>query len=825
MDNERPTATIIIPDQASPQTVRAAEILRDYIALASGAALPISSAQGEGIELHVGPTGYVVEQKVIPDDLVEDGYVLARSDQTKFVISGKSDWGTEFGVYEFLERFVGVRWLAPTELFTEIPELRSLPLPDVRLREDPTFLSREFFPIEPHREDGDPGRASAPLWYSQNDTWGRRNKLRSHVDFHHNLKELLPPSRFGVSNPEFFPILDGKRVIPPDDEYFRWQPNFSAPGIADAAAAEIIAHFDKHPDKTSYSLGINDSHQFDESAESKARRSGRLNMIGLEDVSDDYYPWVNEVAAKVLERHPGKRFGLLAYLEVLEPPTKHDVHPSVVPFLTYELTRWNDPEFREMMQKLTLAWEKHSPELGWYDYVYGSVYLAPRFFAHAEQRALAWGANHNVKHYYGELIPNWGEGPNAWALAKLLWNPHQNVDALLDDWYVAAAGDAAAPKLREYFEIWEKFWGEEVFRSSWYTPRSLWLDYLSTGYLNDIPQSSIARSDRLLAEALELADTPRRKQRVTALQDMWKVYRASILARQGDTLWQTADLQTTADVESYLARCATAIQAARERIRLLGALHDDPLHGHSIFRFTATISSGDEWGFASLWPLLPWVAKNEQVRAFLTQLAESGSTDQAASNLRYTPNGEKVIMQHKAPQTAAAILAAARGEHPQLLKNPSFEDALENWTGGPVEISSKTAKVGANSLVVSTDGETVITQSIPYQLGSYYAKVSAFIPDTNERGSVKLSVTVLSDKGIQMGLILPSGTVKLHPNRWNEVIVPFVLEKLSSEPASLRVDVHVDGFSPNHPVYLDDLGVYRVDDTLRTHKGSGPDGQ
>ncbi len=821
--DQKPTATIVVPENAAPHNVRSAELLSQYIKLSTGATLPISTAHGKGVEIHIGQTLYVQNHKMIPDDLAEDGYILSRADPKTYVISGKSEWGTEFGVYEFLERFLNIRWLAPTDLFTEIPETKTVSLPEGQVRQDPTFLSREFFPIEPQREEGDPARASAPLWYAQNDTWGRRNKLRAHVEFHHNLKELIPPSRFGVTNPEFFPILDGERLIPPNDDYFQWQPNFSAPGLVEVAADEIITHFEKNPDKTSYSFGINDSHRFDESPESRARRSGTRNMVGFEDVSDDYYPWVNEVVAKVLEKKPDKRFGLLAYLEVLEPPKKHEVHPAIVPFLTYELTRWNDPEFRSMMQSLTLAWEKYSPELGWYDYVYGSVYLAPRFFPRAEKEALTWGANHNVKHYYAELIPNWGEGPNAWALTKLLWNPHQDVDALLDDWYTSAVGPVAAPKLKEYFAIWEKFWGEDVFSSSWYTPQSLWLDYFSTNYLNDIPQSTIDSSDRLLAEALELADSPRRKARVKALQDMWKVYRASIVARKGDTLWQTADLQTPDDVLAYVDQCKIAIEAAKNRIRLMGALHDDPLHGHSIFRFTATLSSGDDWGCASLWPLLPWVGRSDQVLTFLETLAASTDDIKQAPSYRYTSDGNKVAMTHKSPQTAKAILAAGRGEHEQLLKNPSFEESLENWNPGPFEISSQLKKHGEASLLVTNAEDTLLSQEIPYRTGSYYAKLSAYVPETTPNGSVTLSVTVLDDKGSQMGLILPSASANLHPGQWNEVIVPFVLEQLSSEPSIIRLSVHLKGFSPSEQAYLDDLGVYRTDEEIRTHKGSGPD--
>ncbi len=147
------------------------------------------------------------------------------------------------------------------------------------------------------------------------------------------------------------------------------------------------------------------------------------------------------------------------------PPTQVKVSSSLVPFLTYENTRWEDPEHRAAMQKLTLTWGEAVPVLGWYDPMfYGSRYLVPRIFPHAEQEVADLGAEHQVKYYYAEAMPNWGEGANLWVLTKLLWNPRQDVEALLDDWYRTAVGTAAAPKLKEYYQIWEKFLGERYSR-------------------------------------------------------------------------------------------------------------------------------------------------------------------------------------------------------------------------------------------------------------------------------------------------------------------------------------------------------------------------
>jgi len=812
---------VVVPEGASQQLRQSSERLQEYIEKSTGAKLPIVTEAGDAPAIHLGGTELVKKAGLLKEDVGRDGFLLKRIDPKNFAIVGNTDWGTEFGVYDFLERYLGVRWLAATDLFTEVPKHDALALPDANIKEKPVFLSRELFPIDVKSDPNDKRRSSPPLWYNLYDQWGRTNRLLADVDFHHNLKELLPPSKFAQTNPEFYPFYEGKHVIPPDDNYFQWQPNFSAKGIVEASANEIIKYFEEHPEKQSYSLGLNDSLRFDESPESKARRNGKRNSINLEDISDDYYQWANEVAAEVHQKFPDKYFGLLAYLQVLEPPTRVKVSPYIVPYITYENTRWENPEYREKMQKVTLAWGEVAPTLGWYDYVYGSHYLIPRFFPRAEQQSLVWAAKHNVKYYYAEAIPAWGEGPNMWVLTKLLWNPNQDVDALLDDWYTAAVGKAAAPKLREYFEIWEKFWRDDIRSARWYSTTNLWHAFDNTEYLNAVPLAYLEKSDRLLDEAVAAAETPVQKERAEALRKIWKVYRASVIARQGDDLWKTANLQTDADAEAYLEKCKTAIRAAEERLGLMGDLVDDPLHGHTVFRATGTPRLGDEWGCGSLWSLLPWVNKNKNVREYLESLSARHGEEPLGYRSTYSGN---VPMSHQAPEIARRILAASRGEAEQMLKNPSFENGTTAWSVGANKATTEKSVEGKASLRVQTKSDGKVVQFVPYKIGAYIAKVSVLGEGDVKKGKVSLVLTAFNDAGIQIGPHLPTASVQLTPGEWSTLVIPFTLAKYSIDATKLQVEVRYEGLPTGDVIYLDDLGVYRTDDKERKGGGAGPDG-
>jgi len=504
--DHQPIATIVIPASASQQLKNAAKVLQNYIKQSTGAVLPISTdIQNNNVSIHIGLTPFVKKQNIKLYNLDEDGFILQGINAHNFIILGGSDWGTEFGIYDFLERYIGVLWLVPTELGVDIPKHASLILPDVKVINSPVYLSRQVSPIN---IDGNEGLG----------VWGRFNRLRGRIYFHHNLVNLFDPKEFAVTNPEFYSFSKKKGKIPLDEQ---WQPNFSALGIVDTASSKIIRYFNKNPKVTSYSLGINDYTIFDQTPQSLARRNGKKNYLGLEDVSDDYFKWANAVVKKVTLKFPDKKFGLLAYSNVATPPSKNiGINPSIVPFLTYERMRWADSSLKEKGHQLTLDWIKLCPTIGWYDYVYGLNYLIPRVYFHEMQDYLIWGSKHQVKYYYAELYPNWGEGPKPWILSKLLWNPNQNVDSLLNIWYDRFAGRKAAPKLKEFYALWEIFWTKDIYSSKWNTNEGQYLPFSNISYLNAVHNSIIYRSDSLMEYAYKLADTEIQKKRVLKLREL-----------------------------------------------------------------------------------------------------------------------------------------------------------------------------------------------------------------------------------------------------------------------------------------------------------------
>ncbi|WP_176706139.1 hypothetical protein [Paenibacillus hemerocallicola] len=51
---------------------------------------------------------------------------------------------------------------------------------------------------------------------------------------------------------------------------------------------------------------------------------------------------------------------------------------------------------------------------------------------------------------------------------RLLWDPFQDEDALLQEWYERMVGPAAAVDLKAYDDYWEHFWTVRIQDSDWF---------------------------------------------------------------------------------------------------------------------------------------------------------------------------------------------------------------------------------------------------------------------------------------------------------------------------------------------------------------------
>ncbi|NLF94544.1 MAG: hypothetical protein GX564_11725, partial [Oligosphaeraceae bacterium] len=150
--------TIVLAPGTSPTAKFAAAELQSFLSQILGGEIPVSATPGSGPNLFVGFSEHTARIGLDPTVLVRDGFFLRSSGQDcylagiddpqmdpEFAINRSGVWinlyerGTLFAVYDFLERFAGVRFYFPGELGTIVPQQSPLRIPEHSIVEKPDF--------------------------------------------------------------------------------------------------------------------------------------------------------------------------------------------------------------------------------------------------------------------------------------------------------------------------------------------------------------------------------------------------------------------------------------------------------------------------------------------------------------------------------------------------------------------------------------------------------------------------------------------------------------------------------------------------------------
>lgn len=784
--NGQPRACIVQQADAPKQLKEAVREMRKLIKRASGADLPIVSEPQQGtISIHIGRTTFVKRQNIDLGNLDADGFVIRFPDENNILILGPSDWGTEFGIYEFLERYLGVRWLMPGPDGTYVPTMDTIQVLRNDLRDEPAFFSRKFF----------------GLCLPEQRLWARRNRLHSRIEFHHNLFKLFPYSD-EKNHPEFFPVIDGKRYFPAREDYIsNWQPCFTAPGIVDTAIKRIVQYFDEHPEAVSFSLGVNDGRGHCQCKHCCALDANRKNMIGRDHLSDRYITWANAVVEGVLKHHPDKWFGFLAYSEIFEPPDVVKLHPRLIPYMTYDRMQWIDADIRSQSENLTKKWAQLTSTVGWSDYIYGAAYLVPRVYPHLMADYYRFGYNHGVRVQAAEAYPNFGEGPKLYTSLKLQWDPFLNVDDLLDEWYTLSVGTKATPYIRSYYDHWEDFWTRRITKSDWWNMGRQYLPFSSPRYLNSVSEDEIKQSRNLLETALSEAGTEDQKARAKLLLKAFEYYEASAIAYPKIP---TLGLSDEADAKSYIDRIIQRADMAKKRHRL----SKEEFNRHPFLHHCTSIDrhrriSSFDWVASDkelLWPLLDWVSRGEsrKKRSKIAHHIKSQGSD-----------------------CPKAILNISNQDITPFNSNASFEDGqgpiasdFKFWLQdgvGALTRSPAAARTGGFGLIADGVQYGGPYQNIDLKIGHYCLVASLYIPGSNKNGYVELALRMLDGKNSNLPHF-SKRSIQPISGHWVTTAACIDATELPKNAKRLRMGVWARNFQKDEMLYIDNIRLFYLPD-------------
>lgn len=328
-------------------------------------------------------------------------------EKDRLYLIGEDAEGLALTVYWFLQRYGGVRWFSPGELGEYIPKRETWQVAPMNTRAQPAYLSRRLYAPE-----------SPSSAYGR---WARRNLLRDHVAFSHNMWTLFSHEDFRA-NPDWLPSKGGRQY--PLESYSAnlWQPDLTHPETATHTIKQITQYFDKKPDALSFAIGLNDTVYFGDAAAAHHLTTPRKWFRERPDYSELVFDWSNKVAAGVAQKHPGKLIGTLAYFWNENTP-EFLVEPNLVPYVTADRSQYYDEAFREEDLALLDRWAHSGARLtGIYDYIYGSSFLVPRISHEYLEEAVhkAYSAGHRA--YFAELVPQWPyDAAKAWMVSRMLY--------------------------------------------------------------------------------------------------------------------------------------------------------------------------------------------------------------------------------------------------------------------------------------------------------------------------------------------------------------------------------------------------------------------
>ncbi len=539
------TSVILMPANSSPAAEEGANILKEHL-------FQISGAQVE-----------VVKETDLQDVTVEDGKIVASSkdDLKAFVLLGEGEltqklgvtsedlgpggiiiktlgnalvilgsdekrpsytsfdpWGTRYAVTQFLEDYLGVKYLWPGELGKVVPKNETIAVPNIDLSFTPPIGQRHFrsfnysnlaqqgldnlgFTKEEFlnmREEAASTESQTPTWFAWHCLGGRLGLNGPHAYLH-----LW--DKYGKEHPEWFALqADGSRdqSAAPD----RARLCKSNLDLIDAIAKEKIEELDNNPGQKSVSLSPNDNgpqsycmcpecKKLDPQDGPKVTLwetvDGKRRNFEYVSLTDRMVYFYNAIAERVTKKHPDAIFVAYAYSRYKTPPMRYKLHPNIVigfASMGYEteagrlecLNNWDGwaAVARQIFWRPNLLWFRNDGTASVF------VHRAAEDLRHLLGNRMIGTDQDCCMHHWAT------QGLNYYVFAKLHWNPNLHVDRLIDD-YCRSGFGPAWEQVKKYFMRMEHLSNEWALEAKNY-PRSYTPEIISelSGILDDAKEAA-----------------------------------------------------------------------------------------------------------------------------------------------------------------------------------------------------------------------------------------------------------------------------------------------------------------------------------------------
>ncbi len=449
----------------------AVQKLRECVKKATGADMEVITAQADKTTIVppaiiIGDCREAASQGLEGAKMPPEGFEIKSAGGSVFIVGNRVEGcdGTAWGVYEFLERYLGVRWYFPDpEYGTTIPTAKDLIVPASHISDAPVFRQRELWPaISP---DSD-GRFLVPMhsflrsansWPAKlvvhSPNWG---KVKEYCEKYPEVFQLKADKTRDYAmtcygNPKTLELYlenvkqnyaDPKwRANPENNDKLGVLGNFITVSPADA---EVVCY-------------CNDCRKlWDESAGQWGSASKIMSNF------------VSKLAAEVKNKWPDKTIIFLPYLnyslapEGFKFPNNVEVQlcgmpgmamyaqPEVFSSEQKNIDKWVNLTGRKIQDWHYCCWPEDRTK-------------APLSYPHTVKKFYQANRDKSVGSFINGIKNHWPrQNITLYCWLKLLWNPDFDVDAALDSFCENAFGPAKAPML-ELLKLQMAGWEDTVW--------------------------------------------------------------------------------------------------------------------------------------------------------------------------------------------------------------------------------------------------------------------------------------------------------------------------------------------------------------------------
>jgi len=513
---------IVLFDGAADFEKTAADELAYHLKLVTGADVAVTNGvQSDSLPIIIATPDSLPElETLFPEDLAwlrvtsekgengrthrfgDDGFAVRQHDG-KIYIFGATALGALNGTYDFIEENLDVIWVNSTEsgiIYDEMPTAKVL---NADYREKSPFY------------------ASTPYSYSES-TYLQRNKhfVTDYLALGDaTVKSLLLSSpTYDPNIDEYWDTdADGNHLSPSDSKV--WYDNVSAQEskqinfwsqlTADTVGESVIAYLDffsdaERPHFVNVCMeDIYSPYVYPEISEPFEYAPGQFVEPGDSlYITTVYFTFINRVARKVAEKYPDVYINTLAYMWAVRPP-KCELEPNVSIWFapidanftddSYLMTAADTESSHPSVQiaKAMIEWSEYNKDnpmifynyyfwqfaQGWYErplwhrigndfqYLADMGYIGSTICgnpAEGSDSLTSWQAAFTSPDYQARFTGDEGFKMNLmsqWIYYKLLWNPYEDVDALIVEFCDKVYGDAS-PYMQEYYDLLELGWAE-----------------------------------------------------------------------------------------------------------------------------------------------------------------------------------------------------------------------------------------------------------------------------------------------------------------------------------------------------------------------------